>query len=164
MFTVTDVDNPISTVIVTATSTNQAFVKNVNINVLGNGQARSIVLIPETVIGETVVTVTANDGVATTSTEFNYTVFSVTGISEWDLGIKIFPNPFGSFINVSLDGRFENGCLTTLHDLLGHEVLSQTIPTGESTLNVKELRDGIYILSIFENSGNVLYRNRIIKK
>lgn len=162
-FMVADVDNPIATVVVSAKSGNQTLIKNSNITVLGNEQERSIEVMPESGSGETVVTVAANDGVATTSTQFSIRIFSVTSVSEQAHGVKVFPNPFASFINVSLVGQVENRYSAKLHDLLGQEVLTQMISIGESTLNSKELSDGIYILSIFEVTGDIIYRRRIIK-
>jgi len=162
-FLVSDVDSPISSVVVSGSSGNQTLIKNGNITVQGTADERSIVLLPENTLGEALITLTANDGTATASTQFNFKVFSVTAILETFQGIKVFPNPFVSFINVTLPDGFGNGCTALLHDQLGQEVSCQLITTNEHTIDLAEIPSGVYLLSIFEIDGDILYRSRIIK-
>ena len=77
--TVNDIDSPINSLVVTATSSNQAIVKDSNIVASGTGTARSLTITPELTApsGDVTITVTVTDDVgAFASTQFKLTVIS----------------------------------------------------------------------------------------
>jgi subtilisin-like proprotein convertase family protein len=83
-FTLGDVDNPVSTLIVTGTSGNQSLIPDGGINIAGSGATRTVSVTPLTNIsGSAVITLTVNDGGGgITSTNFVVTVNDPPTISS----------------------------------------------------------------------------------
>jgi uncharacterized protein YuzB (UPF0349 family) len=164
-FTVDDVDDPIASVLATAISDNETIIKNDKITIQGATQERTIQLMPEPLSGVAMITLSATDGKATAKSIFKFTVTPITGISEvLNQQIKIFPNPFTSVVHLKLEEPFAKAQLVVLHDPLGHQISSQLITSRESVINLVEHSNGIYILSIVGAKGEILYRNKIIKR
>ena len=77
-FTVSDVDTPAASLVVTGTSSNETLVPNANIALGGSGENRNVVVTPEDGQGgTTTITLTVSDGTATASRTFNVVVSSV---------------------------------------------------------------------------------------
>ncbi len=77
-FTVTDVDNPAASLVVTGTSSNETLVPNANIDLGGTGESRTVVVTPASGQGGTAtITLTVSDGTATAAGTFNVVVSSV---------------------------------------------------------------------------------------
>lgn len=164
-FTVTDVDSPINSIITSATSDNQLLIKNENITIGGDDQEKSIVLLPENNIGEALITLTVNDGAASTSKQFKLKIFTVTGVWESSYpGVKIYPNPTSSLINVTLKEAAGDRPIAVLFNQLGQEVSREEIIKSESTINLEGVSSGIYMLVIIDVNGNILLQDRILKK
>lgn len=76
--------------------------------------------------------------------------------------ISVFPNPFDS--HISLQSTNENEQLSiTIIDVLGREVVPQTLVKNAALLNVSHLQSGTYILMLTEANGNRSIQ-KIIKK
>ena len=74
-FTIGDVETPVASLTVTASSSNQTVLPNASIVFGGSGAGRTVSLTPATnQSGTSTVTVSVNDGTATTSTTFTFTV------------------------------------------------------------------------------------------
>ncbi|MBA4057194.1 MAG: hypothetical protein C0490_20950, partial [Marivirga sp.] len=74
-FTVQDIDHSTSTLVVTATSSNNAVVSNSKITISGDGQERTLNIVPEDgAFGETMITVTVNDGTSNVEYQFKITI------------------------------------------------------------------------------------------
>ena len=71
------------------------------------------------------------------------------------IGIKIYPNPSSSVINIDYPGDLQ----LTLFNLLGQQVLS----SSSKTINISNLDQGTYILSA-KDSNNTINNFKIIKR
>jgi hypothetical protein len=71
------------------------------------------------------------------------------------IGIKIYPNPSSSVINIDYPGDLQ----LTLFNLLGQQVLS----SSSKTINISNLDQGTYILSA-KYSNNTINNFKIIKR
>ena len=71
------------------------------------------------------------------------------------IGIKIYPNPSSSVINIDYPGDLQ----LTLFNLLGQQVLS----SSSKTINISNLDQGTYILSA-KDSNNNINNFKIIKR
>ncbi|HVY70035.1 MAG TPA: tandem-95 repeat protein [Verrucomicrobiae bacterium] len=77
-FTVGDIDSPVGSLTITATSSNTGLVPDANLSVTGSGASRQlgITLVPNA-NGSTIITLKASDGALNASTSFNLTVTAV---------------------------------------------------------------------------------------
>lgn len=73
--------------------------------------------------------------------------------------IKVYPNPFQSFIKVVIDGNKEEYCLT-LTNTLGQIVKEYTSNTAQIIIKTDELLPGPYLLKM--NSNATFYKKCII--
>lgn len=69
------------------------------------------------------------------------------------IGLKLYPNPVVSILNVSIDSNLINQPYTII-DGLGKVVLKGKLNGVESTINVEQLSKGIYYLKIDGNSSS----------
>src|SRR5690242_7209141 len=75
------------------------------------------------------------------------------------LKIILYPNPFSSVINISVNKDSEVvGHLLKLYDISGKLYLSQIIQSQNTILNVSNLASGMYILKIDGLSGPHIYK------
>lgn len=164
-FTVADVDDPIASIVLSVLSDNQALVKNNKIIVQGATAERSIQISPEEHrTGDASITLSASDGVATTTIAFNVNIFSITAIPEsMGRAVKVYPNPFTSSLHVNVEGSYERAHKLVLYDPLGREISSILLTESESTVNFEQVRDGVYLLNIIGANGDILFRERVVK-
>ena len=91
----------------------------------------------------------------------NVATNSFTGVSENISGqdVKTYPNPANDKLFVALDETLQGSVRIVLNDLLGHLVYSQEVESLKSnsvfTINTSDFKEGIYMLQIITNSGNV---------
>ncbi|HET6539146.1 MAG TPA: FG-GAP-like repeat-containing protein [Chryseolinea sp.] len=163
-FMVTDVDDPVSSILLSANSNNQLLVRNDKITIGGGPQEKTIDLIPdENGLGSALITIIADDGKATASVSFKFEIIPITAVSESvSTEIKVYPNPTNSFINVSIGGHFDSSMLI-VRDLLGREISRRSM--GENTLSIDlgDFADGIYMLNITGDKGEILLQKKVIK-
>jgi len=84
-------------------------------------------------------------------------------------GVSVLQNPFYSTLSVNLSSSSSQTLSASLFDMAGQQVAAEkwTISAGSSRKdfsNVSGLQQGIYILSIRDNSGNILYNGKVIKQ
>jgi hypothetical protein len=82
------------------------------------------------------------------------------GISNYTTSLKVFPNPVSEIIHFSLSGTEAH--LLSLYSLDGSLILQKQLFAGEQTLDVGELRPGIYYCYLRDDKGR-LYVCRIMK-
>jgi hypothetical protein len=91
-----------------------------------------------------------------------YYLDTILSVSDVDLSkIKLFPNPTQDYFTVS--STTENDFSITIYDISGKEALSQSKFQNNSSVNIQNLKSGIYFISVLDESGNVSVK-RIIKK
>lgn len=165
-FSVEDVDDPIASLVLSASSNNQALIQDSKITIQGNTKDKTIhLLIENGSQGEALITLSASDITLTTSTQFKVTVMPVTGLPEIaSQMIKIYPNPFASFLTISLKETAQPDCTFVMRDLLGRVVASQYIKEKESTFDLGSMSNGMYQISIIGTNGELVFHNTLIKQ
>ena len=83
--------------------------------------------------------------------------------------VYIVANPFHSILTVNFSSSTDQVIFARLADLTGKHVASEkwSVSTGSSTKyfsNVSGLQQGMYILTISNAGGEVLYNNKVIKQ
>ncbi|TAF32181.1 MAG: PKD domain-containing protein [Cytophagales bacterium] len=86
---------------------------------------------------------------------------TVTGINdpEFSQTIQVYPNPTHEMFNVvwsSPQGK------ATLRDVLGREVIIQTLSSGQNIINVSQLTKGLYMLEISNGQKTAIKRVSIL--
>jgi len=164
-FSVEDVDDPIASLAILVFSNNQLLIQDSKITVQGATSEKTIQLLSEEgSAGEALITLSASDATQTTSTQFRLTVIPVTGLSEIEsYRIKIYPNPFTSFLTVSLKETAQPNCIFVIRDLLGRIVVSQYIKEKESTFDLRGVSNGMYTISITDTKGNFVFHTTLVK-
>lgn len=87
-FTIADVDTPVGSLTVTATSSNQTVVPNANLNLTGTGASRNLKITPAAT-GYSTITVTVNDGSSSANYLINYAASvppNSTASTRWHTG------------------------------------------------------------------------------
>lgn len=87
-------------------------------------------------------------------TEFGYFKSSV-GIAENEITFSIYPNPATS--NIMLD--IDNFCAVEIYNNCGQLVMT----SSDKNINVSNLENGVYLLSVIYNNGNVCVK-KIVKE
>jgi len=73
-----------------------------------------------------------------------------------DIDFKVYPNPASNVVNIEFDAH-QKGSIS-LFDMSGRIFLSQDIDSQEIKLNVENLTDGVYFLSVKTNNTNQTYK------
>lgn len=93
--------------------------------------------------------------IATLYVEGNPVATGVNEYSNTNHSIGIYPNPTMSQINLSTPSNAQ------LSDVTGKILLSLN---NVSTFNISEQAPGLYILTLSDNTGKILQRNKIVKE
>ena len=73
--------------------------------------------------------------------------------------IKLYPNPVKSIFNISLDKEITT---VSIYNLLGEEVLSKSVNSNETLIDVNDLTTGTYLVKV--TSNNEVKTLKIIKQ
>jgi len=77
--------------------------------------------------------------------------------------VSVYPNPAGNSITVNLDiNQFENPKYA-LYNINGQLVDTGKIKSFNETIDITNLSNGVYVISIFDKNGNKLSSEKIIK-
>ncbi len=77
------------------------------------------------------------------------------GIDELETEVKpISPNPCSEFINIPISSS-SNGCLIEIFAMDGRKVKNIRIDQGETRIDIKDLKNGMYVLKTNETSYKV---------
>ncbi len=109
--------------------------------------------------GTVTVTATANDGSGVTGTAVVTISNQSVGVDEQGAihNLSIYPNPASSLLYVHADERIEQ---VTILDVLGGLVRTSTLKNG--SIDLSDLRGGVYFLQIQTDKGSVV--KRIVKE
>ncbi len=80
-----------------------------------------------------------------------------------DIGLKLFPNPVSSQLNVSVNSIRE-GTFLHLYDMQGRIALKHAIEEGDNVLDITELEQGIYIAKLMSENQTVAVRRVVVMK
>ncbi len=74
--------------------------------------------------------------------------------------ISVFPNPFTDYITLQNTG-IAKSC--KIMDIAGNVLYSHNIEDGKK-INFSNLKEGVYILQLFDKKGNFAFSKKVIKK
>jgi subtilisin-like proprotein convertase family protein len=77
--------------------------------------------------------------------------------------LKIYPNPAKDFVTIDLAGSVNGETTYELFDVQGRKVISKVSSSDLETLNVENLSDGIYMLTL-QNGSNKTTKKVVINK
>lgn len=85
----------------------------------------------------------------------------VTGVEEVKAKVElnVFPNPANNLLNIEASESIKQ---VTVYNLLGEKVLSRTLNSSNTQLNIADLYSGIYMMSI--QAGGSTYTKRFTKE
>jgi subtilisin-like proprotein convertase family protein len=76
--------------------------------------------------------------------------------------LTIYPNPSKGIVNINLNSAITGETTYTLYDVQGRKILDKKSNTSLETLNVQQLNDGIYFLSV--KNGDLESSHKIVIK
>jgi uncharacterized repeat protein (TIGR03803 family) len=100
----------------------------------------------------------AQAGPKTWGVLFKYCIASscatnIKQVSDKNGEVAIYPNPTNSVINIEVEMQNINNLQATLYDVQGRAVKQFTISNSSSVIDVSNLSNGVYNLSIISNEG-----------
>lgn len=83
-----------------------------------------------------------------------------TAIDEQtQLQINLFPNPANEQLQISLPD-LQNTLLLQVYNLQGQQLMEQQLNSTTSTLSTSALKNGLYLLKISDNNGNIQFHRQ----
>lgn len=76
--------------------------------------------------------------------------------------LVIYPNPSKGIVNINLNRAINGETTYTLYDIQGRKIVDKKSNTSMETLNVQQLNDGIYLLSV--KNGDLESTHKIVVK
>ena len=73
--------------------------------------------------------------------------------------VKLYPNPVNDVLNISLDKEIT---IVSIYNLLGQEVLSKSVNSNETSIDVADLTTGTYLIKV--TSNNEVKTLKIVKQ
>ena len=74
------------------------------------------------------------------------------GVNEFGEGMKIYPNPTSSVLNIEGEGMVS----VEVYNTVGQRVMTQAVNGNAVQLNTESLSNGLYIVRILVNDGSML--------
>lgn len=68
------------------------------------------------------------------------------------LNVAVYPNPTKGILNIDLADKNSDKAILSLYDIQGRQILSKETNNSQETLNIENLSNGIYMLSIENGS------------
>ena len=92
------------------------------------------------------------------------TVQPALGIKENALAnFSVYPNPTKGLLNIHLNGNLDGKTTLTLFDIQGRNILTKQASSDSETLNIDNLQNGVYLLSI-ENGNQKATKKIVLSK
>ncbi len=101
--------------------------------------------------GSTEVVVKAEDGTTTKSYFINFTVMPTFVDNRETQVLQVIPNPANSYVKLVLNADF-NGAELRIINTTGQVVLKKTISSNEEILDVRNLKSGVYFITILKEN------------
>ena len=92
-------------------------------------------------------------------------ISSGTGATERN-SFKLYPNPATNEFTITCHPELVEGQQLTMEmfDILGNIVKKSLINNPQSSINIEQLKQGMYFVRLFDKDNNVLYTERVIKE
>jgi hypothetical protein len=162
-FTVSDIDDPVSTLVITASSSDQTLIKNGKVT-FSRSAPRFMTIAPEPgKAGSAVLTISVTDGKTTVSRTCNITITPsiVTSVEDIQGTVQVYPNPATTTLTVVAPGVPLQHAAAILLDVSGDEVSRHPV-TADGLVVLENLAPGVYLLRI-EQDDTLLRQVRIVK-
>ena len=86
----------------------------------------------------------------------------VSPVEAQDESVSIYPNPFGSTINITINGSLQSGDLrVVIYNMLGQDMITANVAGQQTTVDTRSLQAGIYFCKIISN-GEVIRTQRLV--
>lgn len=96
------------------------------------------------------------------SDDFGTQLLGIGKVNNKTQQLKIFPNPVDDILQVEYKGKTQN-TVYSIHDIYGRLLISGDVhSTGRFSINVSNLKNGFYIVSIIDDEHR--YTARLIKR
>jgi hypothetical protein len=76
--------------------------------------------------------------------------------------VKVYPNPTSGMLTFDLPDAATSYNLQ-LYNMMGQMSLDRTLNTGNNTINIGNLNEGLYLIKLTDNSKGISYQNKIVK-
>jgi hypothetical protein len=156
LFTINDVDDPLSILSVSATSGNESVVKNNNISIMGDAdsQSRTVSISSVDNPGTTVIMLTVTDGKSSAASTF---VLKASGVTGMEAVIKdkltVSPNPTSGMVTISVDESQSLPCTVIIHNIIGSKIFETILRERQSIIDLSAIGSGVYILTPKEGTA-----------
>lgn len=78
----------------------------------------------------------------------NLSVSMVSELKDLDFSISVFPNPTTDVLTLKLNKEDMTGLQYLLFDMNGRLLSQKNLETNETTINVKQLSNGLYLIKV----------------
>ncbi|MBK6839907.1 MAG: T9SS type A sorting domain-containing protein [Bacteroidetes bacterium] len=79
---------------------------------------------------------------------------------EKEAELSVYPNPADNFINIKLKSEQLNNCSLNIFDQSGRLCFSSLSSTNSTSIAVKNLETGVYLL-VIQNADGIVYRKNL---
>lgn len=86
-------------------------------------------------------------------------------LSNASTKIGIYPNPTNGVLNVNVALDAPGQIILTVESITGQQITRQELPTSERSstqIDLHKFDDGIYILKVLDENGNLLRTEKVI--
>ncbi|MBK6839669.1 MAG: T9SS type A sorting domain-containing protein [Bacteroidetes bacterium] len=80
---------------------------------------------------------------------------------EKEAELSVYPNPADNFINIKLKSEQLNNCSLNIFDQSGRLCFSSLSSTNSTSIAVKNLETGVYLL-VIQNADGIVYRKKFV--
>jgi hypothetical protein len=124
---------------------------------------QNVIYTPSTgFLGQDTFTYTITAGTRSSSTRVAVRVYSGVGINTLgEDNVSIYPNPAINSLFVNVDPTEVSKVVIT--DMIGRALISKEVSTNKNEVKVQELNEGMYIITLLDNTGKVRFSSKFLK-
>ena len=95
------------------------------------------------------------------TTQIDTTQVGIRGVSEYEAGFRVYPNPTTDQVAVLVPLSAEV-CEVTLCDMKGRKLRAVTLSGSQTSLSLSDLPKGVYLLTVISPTNH--FSTRILKQ
>lgn len=77
--------------------------------------------------------------------------------------LTVYPNPAHDFIHISIEARKGETFHVNIYDLNGRLIKTSAVENGRGKLSISELKQGVYLMKVYDRAGISIGTNQVIK-
>jgi hypothetical protein len=159
---VQDPDDNVTAFMFSTFSSNSAIVKQEKIKFSTESGKIIMTVFPEAKLGDTNITVMVNDGSASVTQQFKFSVVLITALDDdIEAEIILYPNPVSKDLQIQT-GSANKSLTFIIRDVHGRRLQSGIIDNSGSTIDLSEFRSGLYFVE-FVSLHKIIATKKIIK-